>query len=122
MEDESATATLLQLRNLGVKVSIDDFGTGYSSLGRLHHFPINVLKIDRSFVSGIGVREGNLEIIQAIVMLAHQLGMDVITEGVETLEQLSELRKLKCEYRQGYLFSRPLDSLAAEALIMSLSL
>lgn len=122
MEDESATATLLQLRNLGVKVSIDDFGTGYSSLGRLHHFPINVLKIDRSFVSGIGVSEGNLEIIQAIVTLAHQLGMDVITEGVETLEQLLELRKLKCEYGQGYLFSRPLDSLAAEALIMSLSL
>jgi EAL domain-containing protein (putative c-di-GMP-specific phosphodiesterase class I) len=81
-----------------------------------------VLKIDRSFVSGIGVSEGNLEIIQAIVTLAHQLGMDVITEGVETLEQLSELRKLKCEYGQGYLFSRPLDSLAAEALIMSLSL
>jgi diguanylate cyclase (GGDEF)-like protein len=80
MEDESATATLLQLRNLGVKVSIDDFGTGYSSLGRLHHFPIDVLKIDRSFVSGIGVSEGNLEIIQAIVTLAHQLGMDVITE------------------------------------------
>lgn len=122
MEDESATATLLQLRNLGVKVSIDDFGTGYSSLGRLHHFPIDVLKIDRSFVSGIGVSEGNLEIIQAIVTLAHQLGMNVITEGVETQEQLSELRKLKCEYGQGYFFSRPLDSLAAEALIMTLSL
>ncbi len=117
--DESAIATLLQLRDLGVKLSIDDFGTGYSSLGRLHHFPINVLKIDRSFVSGLGVNEGNLKIIEAIVTLAHQLDMEVTAEGVEMAEQLAQLRKLKCEYGQGYFFSRPLDSQAAEALIVA---
>jgi len=117
--DESAIATLLQLRDLGVKLSIDDFGTGYSSLGRLHHFPINVLKIDRSFVSGLGINEGNLKIIEAIVTLAHQLDMEVTAEGVEMAEQLAQLRKLKCEYGQGYFFSRPLDSQAAEALIVA---
>ncbi len=112
-----ATTTLSQLRDLGVELSIDDFGTGYSSLGRLHHFPINILKIDRSFVSGMGISETNLEIIQAIVTLAHQLGMAVITEGVETKEQLAQLRNLQCEYAQGYFFSRPLDSKVAEELI-----
>lgn len=115
--DQSATATLFQLRDLGVQLSIDDFGTGYSSLGRLHQFPISMLKIDRSFVSRIGTNKGNLEIIETIVTLAHQLGMDVTAEGVETAEQLAQLRNLKCTYGQGYLFSRPLDSTAAGALI-----
>lgn len=119
MEDESATTTLLQLRELGVNLSIDDFGTGYSSLGRLLHFPINTLKIDRSFVSGMGTNQGNLRIIQAIVTLAHQLGMDVTAEGVETAEQLAQLRNLQCEYGQGYFFSRPLDCEAAEILIVA---
>lgn len=117
--DEAATTMLLQFRDLGVELSIDDFGTGYSSLGRLYRFPINVLKIDRSFVSGIGINQGNLEIIEAIVTLAHELGMEVTAEGVETAEQLAQLRKLKCEYGQGYLFSQPLNSKAAEALIMA---
>ena len=114
---ESAIAILSQLRSKGIKLYIDDFGTGYSSLGRLHHFPINVLKIDRSFVSRIGVDQGNLEITETIVTLAQKLGVDVIAEGVETAEQLIQLRSLKCEYGQGYFFSRPLDSLAAETLI-----
>ena len=116
---ESAIAILSQIRNMGIKLYIDDFGTGYSSLGRLHHFPINVLKIDRSFVSRIGVAQGNLEITETIVTLAQKLGVDVIAEGVETVEQLVQLRSLKCEYGQGYFFSRPLDSLATEALIMA---
>ena len=117
--DESAIVTLLQLRDLGVKLSIDDFGTGYSSLGRLNQFPINMLKIDRSFVNGLGANEGNLKIIETIVTLAHHLGMEVTAEGVEVAEQLAQLRKLKCEYGQGYFFSRPLDTQAAEALIMA---
>jgi len=115
----SATATLSQLRELGIQLSIDNFGTGYSSLGRLHHFPINGLKIDRSFVSSIGVDSGNLEITETIVTLAHKLGINVTAAGVETQEQLALLRELKCEYGQGYFFSCPLDSSKAEALIVA---
>lgn len=118
-DGESATATLEQLKALGIQLAIDDFGTGYSSLARLHHFPINVLKLDRSFVSSMGSEEGNSEFIGTIVTLAHYLSMDVIAEGVETLEQLQKLRALNCEYGQGYFFSRPLDSEAAEALIVA---
>lgn len=116
--DEANTA-LSQLRAMGIKLSIDDFGTGYSSLGRLYSFPINILKIDRSFVSPMDANNKNLEIIEIIVTLADKLGMDVTAEGVETQEQLALLRKLNCEYGQGYFFSRPLDSSAAEALIMT---
>jgi EAL domain-containing protein (putative c-di-GMP-specific phosphodiesterase class I) len=112
------TAALWQLQQMGIGLSIDDFGTGYSSLGRLHNFPINVLKIDRSFVSSLDANDGrNLGMIEIIVTLAHKLGMNVIAEGVETNEQLMLLRKLNCEYGQGYFFSRPLDSSAATALI-----
>ncbi|MBV9384873.1 MAG: EAL domain-containing protein [Chroococcidiopsidaceae cyanobacterium CP_BM_ER_R8_30] len=114
-----ADTTLSQLRELGVQLSIDDFGTGYSSLGRLYRFPINGLKIDQSFVSQIGTDEVSTEIVEAIVTLAHKLGVDVTAEGVETAEQLAQLRALECEYGQGYFFSRPLDSGAAEALIMT---
>ncbi|MEH2462022.1 putative bifunctional diguanylate cyclase/phosphodiesterase [Nostoc sp.] len=116
---DKATATLLQLREMGIELSIDDFGTGYSSLGRLYNFPISVLKIDRSFISSIGTSSMNLEIIEIIVTLAHKLGVNVLAEGVETKEQLALLRKLSCEYGQGYFFSLPLNSSAAEALIMA---
>ena len=116
---ESATVTLSQLRDLGIQLSIDDFGTGYSSLGRLHHFPINMLKIDRSFVSRMGFNSGNLEIVETILTLAQKLGVDVTAEGVETAEQLAQLRELKCEYGQGYFFSQPLDTKATEALILA---
>ncbi len=116
---ESATATLLQLKALGIRLVIDDFGTGYSSLGRLHSFPIDELKIDRSFVSQIGTDEGNLEITETIVTLAQKLSVDVTAEGIETASQLARLRELKCRYGQGYFLSRPLDSVAAEALIMA---
>jgi EAL domain-containing protein (putative c-di-GMP-specific phosphodiesterase class I) len=115
----SGTEVLKQLKTLGVKLSIDDFGTGYSSLARLHQLPIDTLKIDRSFVSRMGKDGESLEIIRAIMMLAHSLEMDVIAEGVETPEQLSRLRSLNCEYGQGYFFSRPVDSKAAEELLAS---
>lgn len=116
---DKAIIRVKQLRNLGIKLAIDDFGTGYSSLGRLHHFPINQLKIDRSFVSGSIFDDGNLDIVQTIITLAHKLGVDVTAEGVETEEQLALLRKLKCEYGQGYFFSHPLDSSQATALFMT---
>ncbi|MEH2222888.1 putative bifunctional diguanylate cyclase/phosphodiesterase [Nostoc sp.] len=117
--NDKAIIRLKQLRNLGIKLAIDDFGTGYSSLGRLHQFPINQLKIDRSFVSGSIFDDGNLDIVQTIITLAHKLGVDVTAEGVETEEQVAMLRKLKCEYGQGYLFSHPLDSSQARELIMA---
>lgn len=114
---ELAATKLSQLRSLGIRLAVDDFGTGYSSLGRLHHFPINVLKIDRSFVSRIGSEEGDSEIVETIVTLAHKLDLRVTAEGIETADQLAQLRQLNCEYGQGYFFSPPLDSEAAKALI-----
>jgi len=116
---ESATQKLLQLRELGVQLSIDDFGTGYSSLGRLHSFPIDSLKIDCSFIKRMGQDARNLEIVETIVTLAQKLDVDVTAEGLETKEQLARLRQLKCEYGQGYFFSRPVDSEAAKALIVA---
>lgn len=112
-------AQLAQLRTLGIELLIDDFGTGYSSLARLHHFPISGLKIDRSFVRGSSANEGNLDIMTTIVTLAKKLGVNVIAEGIETIEQLALLKQLKCEYGQGYFFSKPLNAKAAEALIAS---
>jgi len=118
MEDgESAVAMLSQLRDLGINLCIDDFGTGYSSLSYLHRFPINTLKIDQSFVGRMGADGENSEIVRAIVMLAHSLGMDVVAEGVETSHQLAKLRSLGCEFGQGYFFSRPVESDAATALL-----
>lgn len=118
-KSEFTTSTLSQLRDLGVQLSIDDFGTGHSSLSRLHSLPINTLKIDRSFVSRMRIDQKNLEIVETIMTLAHKLNVDVIAEGVETPDQLAELRKLNCAYGQGYLFSRPLDKAAAEVLLVS---
>jgi len=116
---ETVAAMLLKLRTLGIELYVDDFGTGYSSLSYLQHFPVNALKIDRSFISCMGIDGNNSEIVQAIVMLAHKLGIDVIAEGVETAEQLAQLRAICCMQGQGqgYFFSQPLDSKAMETLI-----
>jgi diguanylate cyclase (GGDEF)-like protein len=116
---ETAAVMLLQLRTLGIELYIDDFGTGYSSLSYLQSFPVNALKIDRSFISQMGTDGENSEIVQAIVTLAHKLGIDVVAEGVETAEQLVQLRVLCCTQGQGqgYFFSKPLDSKATEALL-----
>ena len=114
---ESTTQMLGQLRALGVEISLDDFGTGYSSLSYLHRFPISVLKVDRSFVSSMTDNHEHLEIVRTIIALARNLKMDVIAEGVETLEQALELRAMNCEYGQGYYFSRALNAESAVRLL-----
>ncbi|CAN5794829.1 hypothetical protein BH11MYX3_BH11MYX3_32580 [soil metagenome] len=108
--DPAVQETLTHLRTLGVSISLDDFGTGYSCLSYLHDFPVTALKIDRSFVSRIGMTSERPEIVRAIVALAHNLGIDVIAEGVETPEQIERLRALECEYVQGFYYSEPLDA------------
>jgi diguanylate cyclase (GGDEF)-like protein/PAS domain S-box-containing protein len=114
---EAAAERFQQLRALGICLAIDDFGTGYSSLSCLHSFPVTTLKVDRAFVGRIGVGGENLEIVRTIVTLAHNLGLDVIAEGVETPEQLTYLKSLGCEYGQGYFFAEPLDAVEAEILL-----
>jgi diguanylate cyclase (GGDEF)-like protein/PAS domain S-box-containing protein len=103
---------LYQIRALGIQIAIDDFGTGYSSLSYLPRFPINTLKIDRSFVSQMHHCVDSLEIVRTILVLAHNLGIDVTAEGVETSEQNAQLLEMNCELGQGYYFSEPLDSRA----------
>jgi len=114
---EIAIAILEQLKARQVQLSIDDFGTGYSSLSYLQQFPVDTLKIDRAFVSRIGRTDEDLKIIQAIVTLAHSLGMRVIAEGIETPQQLAYLKELGCEFGQGYFFARPLDMESAQELM-----
>ncbi|MEH2438636.1 MAG: EAL domain-containing protein [Nostoc sp.] len=116
---KSATFMLLQLKQMNIQLHLDDFGIGYSSLSYLHRFPTNALKIDRSFIAKIGANGENSEIIQAIITLAQSLNIDVVAEGVETVEQLAQLRATKCKYAQGYFFSQPLDSNSVETLIAS---
>jgi len=111
MENITAIAPLLSLlKSMHVQIYIDDFGTGYSSLSYLHHLPIDVLKIDRSFISRIDLQGQNTEIIKAITSLAHSLNMKVVAEGVETEEQLLYIKAIDCEYIQGYLVSKPLNA------------
>ncbi|MCA2968767.1 MAG: EAL domain-containing protein [Acidobacteriaceae bacterium] len=105
---ERAIATLLQLRDLGVKLSIDDFGTGYSSLSYLHRFPLHALKIDRSFIARIDGSFQSFQVVHSIMSLANNLGIAVVAEGIETIEQVGHLRALLCQFGQGYHFSRPL--------------
>jgi diguanylate cyclase (GGDEF)-like protein/PAS domain S-box-containing protein len=116
---ESAATMLYKLQAMNIQLCIDDFGTGYSSLSYLHQFPINILKIDRSFINRIGVAGENAEIVRTIVTLANNLNMDVVAEGVETTAQVIHLKALGCKYAQGYFFSQPLDEQVAEALVTS---
>jgi PAS domain S-box-containing protein len=109
---------LSQLKALGVHLSIDDFGTGYSSLSRLQGFPVDTLKIDRSFISKIDSDSKTNEMVRIIIMLAHNLGLKVVAEGAETAEQVRLLKQLQCELAQGYFFARPGDHDAAHALLM----
>lgn len=113
----SATEQLEQLHQEGFRLYLDDFGTGYSSLSYLHRFPVDTLKIDRSFVLGMKPNGGGREIIRTIVALAQNLDLHVIAEGVETAMQRDALRELQCEFAQGYMFSRPVDPQKAELLL-----
>jgi len=102
--------SLSQLHDLGVRIGLDDFGTGFSSLAYLKRFPISFLKIDRSFVDGLGTDENDSAIVRATIALAHGLNLRVVAEGVETEYQLEQLAQLNCDFVQGYLFSKPIDS------------
>ncbi len=114
---EIARMMLTQLCALGVHLCIDDFGTGYSSLSYLHRFPMKTLKIDRSFIGRMGFAGENSEIVRTIITLANNLGMEVVAEGVETEEQLAQLKLLRCGLGQGYLFSCPLNAEAAALFV-----
>jgi EAL domain-containing protein (putative c-di-GMP-specific phosphodiesterase class I) len=118
MEDgEHAIATLRELNALGIKISIDDFGSGYSSLSRLTQLPIDVLKIDQSFVRDATENPENAAVMMAIITLAHNLKLKVVAEGVEDETQFKFLRLLRCDYMQGYLFSKPLNPDALKQLL-----
>jgi EAL domain-containing protein (putative c-di-GMP-specific phosphodiesterase class I) len=106
---ETTIEILGKLKSLGVQLAIDDFGTGFSSLAYLKRFPVDLLKIDKSFVDGVAQRGHDTRIVEAIISLGHALGLQVIAEGVETPDQLIELRALGSELGQGYFFGRPLS-------------
>jgi diguanylate cyclase (GGDEF)-like protein len=119
MEDPSAAVLMLQkMKEMGIRLAIDDFGTGYSSLSYLHRFPLDTLKIDRSFISGELKGLNGIEIARTVMPLAKNLHLDVVAEGVETAEQVQELRKLECKYAQGYYFSAPLSADDAGSLLI----
>lgn len=122
-QTELATAALARLRQMGVRIALDDFGTGYSSLSYLHHFPVDVLKIDRSFIKALKPNAPdelkdpdakNSEIVRSIVMLAQSLNIATVAEGIETAEQLAQLQALDCQAGQGYFFAEPLNQFALE--------
>lgn len=123
MNDVEAAIELLNcLKGLGLRLSIDDFGTGYSSLSYLHRFPIDTLKVDKSFVGRMDEAEDGdkyIQIVKTIISLGHNLQLDVIAEGIETQTQANVLSSLGCEYGQGYFFSKPLSQKEAEALLAS---
>lgn len=117
--DETTIYTLTHLRDLGIQVCIDDFGVGYSSLRYLHRFPVQSLKIDRSFVWTLNLDAESAAIIQSIIMLSKALGKEVVAEGIETEAQLVYLQQIGCDYGQGFFFSRPVEREAAERLLIS---
>jgi diguanylate cyclase (GGDEF)-like protein/PAS domain S-box-containing protein len=118
MADPTAAVEMLQhIKSLGIRLAIDDFGTGYSSLSYLHRFPLDTLKIDRSFISSMGDDGEGMEIARTILPMANNLQLDVVAEGVETIQQVAVLKKLNCKYGQGYYFSRPLSTEGTTALL-----
>jgi diguanylate cyclase (GGDEF)-like protein/PAS domain S-box-containing protein len=114
---EATAQTFTELRALGLQLCIDDFGIGYSSLSYLQRFPVDVLKIDRSFIHGIGEQGERSEIVHTIISLAHTLGLQAVAEGTETVQQMNALRRLACQYGQGWLFAKALDAETVEAFV-----
>jgi EAL domain-containing protein (putative c-di-GMP-specific phosphodiesterase class I) len=108
--EKSSVLILNQMTAMGLQASIDDFGTGYSSLGYLTRFPINTIKIDRTFIKNVAIDVNAQAIIRTIIAMAHSLKTEVVAEGVETEDQLAFLQSEKCDKIQGYLFSRPLPA------------
>lgn len=120
MENIHQAITMLDnLKALGIKLSIDDFGTGFSSFSYLHRFPMDTLKVDRSFVNNMNQSQKNFEIVSTIILLAHKLEMDVVAEGIETNTEKMALKKLGCEYGQGYLFAKPLPVAEVNKLLLN---
>ena len=117
----SAEHTLHNLKNLNIQLAVDDFGMGYSSLSYLKRFPVDFLKIDRSFIAGLGQytesASKDTEIVSAMIDLTHALGLEAVAEGVETSEQLARLRNMKCDFAQGSYFSEPLPSEALAVIL-----
>ena len=119
--DDRIHADLMELKAIGVKLAIDDFGTGYSSLSYLRELPIDVLKIDKSFVDGIAVSEQRLALVEGIIRLAGTLHLDVVAEGIETEVQRDLLVSMGCQFGQGYLLAMPVAADQAEALVRTSS-
>jgi EAL domain-containing protein (putative c-di-GMP-specific phosphodiesterase class I) len=120
MQDaDGALQTLRALKAMGVRLALDDFGTGYSSLSYLHRFPFDVLKIDRAFVEPLDVASRLHSLANTIIRMGRSLRLELVAEGIETLEQAEALRLLGCETGQGYLFARPLSTAAMEDLLRS---
>jgi len=113
---EQTVTTLNRLKAMKIRLEIDDFGTGYSSLSYLRRLPFDTLKVDRSFISELSAGSDGLDIVRAIVEMAHSLKLEVIAEGVETDEQLRQLREVDCKYVQGFMFSKPVKAEEAERL------
>lgn len=107
-EDRRVGSILRDFRDLGIGIALDDFGTGYSALGNLRHFPVTMLKIDRTFVGDIATNSSDAHLVEAVIALGHALQLTVVAEGVETPAQAQILRNLGCELAQGYLFARPM--------------
>jgi EAL domain-containing protein (putative c-di-GMP-specific phosphodiesterase class I) len=114
---EHARSELQRLHDWGVRLAVDDFGTGFSSLGQLRHFPVDVIKVDRTFVQGVGTDAKDTAITANVISLAHALGLIAIAEGIESHEQLSSMRKLGCDQAQGYVFARPAPPAEIEILL-----
>jgi EAL domain-containing protein (putative c-di-GMP-specific phosphodiesterase class I) len=120
MEDAEYNVDVLgRLKDLGVQVAVDDFGTGYSNLAYLKRFPMDMLKVDKSFVNGLGEKPEDTAIVEAVISLARALGLRTVAEGIETSGQLERLRDLGCELGQGYYFSRALPADEASALLVA---
>ncbi|MGB5445740.1 MAG: EAL domain-containing protein, partial [Psychromonas sp.] len=108
-DSEKALAILNQCKNMGIKIAIDDFGTGYSSLNYLLKFPVDLIKIDKSFIKKIGIDSSAEALIETILMMAKRLAIEVVAEGIETQEQLTYLQQHQCDYGQGYFLGRPMS-------------